>query len=203
MNFAIYACTLGGLADVRVLAELAASAEKAGFDGFFICDWMLPSAWPEGEPTAVADTQVALTAIALATSRVRFGAMVSPLPRRRPVKFAREALSLDRLSGGRLIIGAGSGHEVETEFEQLGEPKDARARADRLDEALCVLDRLLRGEEVSFAGVHVTVERTRLADPLAQTPRVPFWLGALPTDRGRCAVPHAGTASSPYAVISR
>lgn len=184
MNFALYACTLGELADVRLLAELAAGAEKAGYDGFFISDWMLPSTWPDGEPTAVADVQVALTAIALATSRVRFGAMVSPLPRRRPVKFAREALSLDRLSHGRLIVGAGSGHEVETEFGRLGEPTDARIRADRLDEALWVLDRLLRGEEVSFDGAHLSVHRTRLADPLAQTPRIPIWLGALP-DRPR------------------
>jgi len=106
--------------------------------------------------------------------------MVSPLPRRRAVKFAREALSLDRLSGGRLIVGAGSGHEVETEFERLGEPTDARIRADHLDEALQVLDRLLRGEEVTLAGKHVTVEQTRLADPVAQVPRVPIWLGALP-----------------------
>ena len=180
MKFALYAWNVGELADVRLLAGLAAGAEEAGYDGFFISDLILPSVWPEDEPAAVADVQVALTAIALATSRVRFGAMVSPLPRRRPVKFAREALSLDRLSGGRLIVGAGSGHEVETEFGRLGEPTDARVRADRLDEALSVLDQLLRGDEVSFAGDHLTVEATRLVDPLAQSPRLPLWLGALP-----------------------
>jgi alkanesulfonate monooxygenase SsuD/methylene tetrahydromethanopterin reductase-like flavin-dependent oxidoreductase (luciferase family) len=184
MKFAIYASNVGGLADVRRLAELASGAEETGFDGFFISDWMLPSASSKGGSTAVADVQVALSAIALATSRIRFGAMVSPLPRRRPVKFAREALSLDRLSDGRLVIGAGSGHEVETEFGQLGEPTDARARADRLDEMLQVLDGLLRGDEVSFAGEHITVRRTRLADPRSQKPRIPFWLGALP-DRPR------------------
>jgi len=184
MNFAIYACTAGGLADVRLLADLATGAEEAGYDGFFISDWMLPSVWPEGEPAAVGDTQVSLTAIGLATRRIRFGAMVSPLPRRRPVKFAREVLSLDRLSDGRLIIGAGSGHEVETEFAQLGEPSGARERADRLDEALAALDHLLRGEEVSFGGDHVTVKQTRLVDPLRQKPRIPIWLGALP-DRPR------------------
>ncbi|HWI70984.1 MAG TPA: LLM class flavin-dependent oxidoreductase [Baekduia sp.] len=184
MNHALYACNLGALADPRLLADLAAGAEEAGYDGFFISDWMLPTAWPDGGPAAVADVQVALTAVALATSRVRFGAMVSPLPRRRPVKFAREVLSLDRISDGRLIVGAGAGHEVETEFARLGEPTEARARADRLDESLAILNQLLRGEEVSFAGAHLTVEATRLADPLVQEPRAPFWLGALP-DRPR------------------
>jgi alkanesulfonate monooxygenase SsuD/methylene tetrahydromethanopterin reductase-like flavin-dependent oxidoreductase (luciferase family) len=106
--------------------------------------------------------------------------MVSPLPRRRPVKFAREASSLDRLSDGRLVIGAGSGHEVETEFGQLGELTDARARANRLDETLHVLDGLLRGDEVSFAGDHLAVHRARFCDPIAQKPRVPIWLGASP-----------------------
>jgi len=180
MRYAVYACTLGELSDVRLLAELASDAEQAGYDGFFISDWMLPSIWPDGHSAAVADTQVALTAIALATTRIRFGAMVSPLSRRRPVKFAREATSLDRLSSGRFIIGAGSGHEVGTEFGNLGEPTDARARADRLDEALHILDGLLRGEEVNVRGEHLTVADTRLADPVSQEPRVPIWIGALP-----------------------
>lgn len=183
MKFAIYACNVGPMADIRLLARLATAAEDAGFDGFFISDWMLPSGWTPDRPP-VADVQVALTAIALATTTLRMGAMVSPLPRRRPVKFAREVLSLDRLSAGRLIIGAGSGHEHQNEFTQLGEDSNAMVRADKLDETLNVLDGLLRGEEVNLDGDFVHVSHTRLTDPRAQLPRVPIWIGALP-DRPR------------------
>jgi alkanesulfonate monooxygenase SsuD/methylene tetrahydromethanopterin reductase-like flavin-dependent oxidoreductase (luciferase family) len=97
VRFGVYVPTFGEY-DVETLARLAGDVEAAGWDGFFIWDHL---AWtPDGEQE-LADTTVALTAIALATERVRFGALVTPLARRRPWKLAKETATLDRLSRGR------------------------------------------------------------------------------------------------------
>ena len=100
----------GEYADVRLLARLAVETEEAGWDGFWIWDHVHWSGEEDGEPRQPAvDTTVALTMIAAATSRVRFGPMVLPLARRRPWKVARELTTLDHLSGGRLTVGVGLG----------------------------------------------------------------------------------------------
>ena len=82
--------TLAEYADPHVLVELALAVERAGWDGFFIWDHLVP----DDPATPATDTQVALTAIAAATSRLKIGAMVTPLPRRRPHKVAREIATL-------------------------------------------------------------------------------------------------------------
>lgn len=92
--------TFGDFADVRALADLAATAEAGGWDGFFVWDHIR---WPWADD--LVDAWIAMTAIAIATERIRLGPLVTPLPRRRPAKVAREAVTLDRLSGGRLILG--------------------------------------------------------------------------------------------------
>jgi alkanesulfonate monooxygenase SsuD/methylene tetrahydromethanopterin reductase-like flavin-dependent oxidoreductase (luciferase family) len=130
----------------RVLADLAESAEEAGWDGFFIWDHMV------GE-TPFCDPTVALSAIALLTDRIRLGAMITPLPRRRPWKVAREMVSLDHLSGGRVIMGVGLGNPP-TEYSKLGEEPGARARAEKLDESLEIITGLWSGERFSHEGKH-------------------------------------------------
>ena len=98
----IFVAPFDELADPRVLARLAASAEEQGFDGFFLWDHVAYR-----EPVrALADPWVALAAIAVATEHVRIGPMVTPPARRRMHKLARETVTLDRLSGGRLVFGA-------------------------------------------------------------------------------------------------
>ena len=104
MRYALNLPAFGEFADVRALASLASEAEEAGWDGFFIWDHIQSEV---GMP--VADPWLALTAIALKTERIRIGALVTPLPRRRPWKLARETATLDQLSRGRLIVGAGIG----------------------------------------------------------------------------------------------
>jgi len=91
----------GELADPRVVADLAADAERAGFDGFFVWDHMY-----RAEPfRPVADPWIVLAAVATATETMRLGPLVTPVARRRPQKLARETTSLDQLSGGRLDEG--------------------------------------------------------------------------------------------------
>ena len=123
----------GACADARTLAELAHDAEEAGWDGVFLEDYILYQG-VSGTPTF--DPWVALAAMALRTNRILLGTDVTPLPRRRPWKLARETVTLDHLSNGRLVLGVGLGDSPETSFTHFGEVTDTRQRARMLDEAL-------------------------------------------------------------------
>ncbi len=176
MRFGLDVATSGPYADVRLLADLAAEAEAAGWDGFFVWDILLSD--DEADPgRPVSDPWVALAAVALATQRIRIGALMTPLPRRRPWQVARTVASLDQLSGGRVTLGAGLGYRAR-EYEAVGEEADPRVRAARLDEGLHLVDRLLRGETVTFDGTYHRVEALRLAPSPVQRPRVPIWTAA-------------------------
>src|SRR5919112_308253 len=154
--------------DARTLGQLAAEAEGAGWDGFFCWDHLLYDPLGRG----VADTTVALTAIALATERVRFGPLVTPLARRRPWKVARELASLDRLSGGRLTLGVGNGDDID--FAPVGDPAPARPRAAVLDESLLLLRRFLEDEDpVSHEGATYRISDVQLHATTVQ-PRIPI-----------------------------
>ena len=157
MKRAIDVAAFGELADPRVLADLAARAEERGWDGFFVWDHVNYRA----PVRAVADPWVALAAVACATSRVRIGAMVTPLSRRRVHKVARETVTLDWLSSGRLTFGAGLGSARNNELEPYGEVVDPRERAKLLDQGLDALARYWAGE----------------FEPLpVQRPRPPVWV---------------------------
>jgi alkanesulfonate monooxygenase SsuD/methylene tetrahydromethanopterin reductase-like flavin-dependent oxidoreductase (luciferase family) len=125
----------GELADPRVLAGLAAAAEERGWDGFFVWDHIVYRA----PVRAVADPWVALAAVACATSRLRIGPLVTPLSRRRVHKLARETVTLDLLSSGRLTLGVGLGSARNGELEPFGEVADPRERALLLDHGLADL----------------------------------------------------------------
>src|SRR5262245_21610270 len=117
MRRGIFLAPFGELADARLLAELAAGAEQAGFDGFFVWDHVDYRA----PVSALADPWIALAAIAVATERVVIGPLVTPPARRRIHKLARETATLDRLSRGRLVFGAGLGSDNSEEFSKFGE----------------------------------------------------------------------------------
>jgi alkanesulfonate monooxygenase SsuD/methylene tetrahydromethanopterin reductase-like flavin-dependent oxidoreductase (luciferase family) len=126
------------------VAELAARAEERGFDGFFVWDHVAYR-----EPVRrVADPWVTLAAVAVATERVTIGPLVTPLARRRPHQLARETVTLDRLSGGRLVLGVGLGSERSGEFAagRFGEEEDPKARARLLDDGLERLEAYWGGE---------------------------------------------------------
>jgi alkanesulfonate monooxygenase SsuD/methylene tetrahydromethanopterin reductase-like flavin-dependent oxidoreductase (luciferase family) len=170
MRFGVYVPTSNAY-DVPALTALAAETEAAGWDGFFIWDNIMATFDGTG---VLADTTVALTAIALATERIRFGALVTPLPRRRPWKVAKETATLDRLSGGRLVFGAGLGGRWDT--APVGEFTPARQRARLLDEGLEVLAALWGGEFVDHAGDHFRLDSARILPAPAQRPRIPVWI---------------------------
>lgn len=172
IRYAIGVPTVGEYGDPRLIADLARDAEASGWDGFFIWEHVLYH-----EPsTPVADSTVALAAAAMATERVRLGAMVTPVARRRPWKLARETASLDALSGGRLVLGAGLGSMAE-EYSAFGEDADPRVRAEKLDEGLEILAGLWSGAPLSFEGSHFRVTDAQMRPPPVQAPRIPVWVG--------------------------
>jgi len=164
------------------LIELGVAAEEAGFDGFFLWDHIVFSNRGDGPP--IIDPWLVLAVVAARTSRIRLGTMITPVPRRRPWQLARQTASLDRLSGGRLILGVGIGSPAYGDFGIFHEPSGDRARADMLDEGLAVLDGLWSGERFSYAGQHFTVDPVRFTPVPVQRPRVPVWVGGvLPATR--------------------
>lgn len=176
MKYAINVPNFGDYADARLTAALAQEAELAGWDGFFVWDH-INTAFEPGAP--MADPWVVLTAVALATERIRIGTMVTPLPRRRPWKLARETVSLDRLSNGRLILGVGLGYPPDHEFSALGEDADLRSRAARLDEGLAVLNGLWSGEAFTYHGKHYDLTDVQFRPPPLQRPRIPIWVAQM------------------------
>jgi hypothetical protein len=179
MKFGLTMPPIGPYSDPRYLADIAVEAEKAGWDGFFIWDHVIY--FSPYEPVVpmhpFVDPWIALAAIAMKTERVRLGPMITSLARRRPWKVARETVSLDLLSNGRLIMGVGLGAPPDLDFGSFGEDGDDRVRARKLDEGLAILDGLWSGEPFSFAGDYLTVREVTFVPKPVQSPRIPVWIG--------------------------
>jgi alkanesulfonate monooxygenase SsuD/methylene tetrahydromethanopterin reductase-like flavin-dependent oxidoreductase (luciferase family) len=171
MRYGILIPPFGPCADLTVLTSLAVDAEAAGWDGFFLWDDIT-----SGDPMPIADPWIAMAAIAVRTRTLRLGAMVTPLARRRPWKVAREAITLDHLSQGRLAVGVGLGAS-KSEFDDLGEEADPKVRAAMLDEGLDILAGLWRGEPFHYAGAHYHIRQAQFLPRPVQTPRIPIWVG--------------------------
>lgn len=176
MKFALNTPNMGTYGDVRQMVELAREAEAAGWDGFFIWDHIGSGRdWPD----EFADPWVTLAAMAAVTQRIKLGPIVTPLPRRRPWKLAREAVTLDRLSQGRLVLGVGIGTDRVREYSCFGEDGDPRVLGEKLDEGLEVLTRLWSGEVFSFHGTHYQLTDACFLPPPLQQPRIPIWVAGV------------------------
>lgn len=164
----LFVAPFDALADPRLIGDLAAEAEQAGWDGFFVWDHL-----QYGERVAeTADPWTCCAAIAMRTERLVLGPMVTPLPRRRPQVLARQAASLAVLSGGRFVLGLGLGDDWVGEFSAYGDEPDPKVRGRMLDEGLAVLAGLLSGEPVDHDGEHYAARDVRFRP----APAVPIWL---------------------------
>jgi alkanesulfonate monooxygenase SsuD/methylene tetrahydromethanopterin reductase-like flavin-dependent oxidoreductase (luciferase family) len=172
MKFGLDVAISGDFADPRKLAALAVEAEQAGWDGFFIWDVIFANQTME-EP--VVDPWVTLAAIAMQTQRIRIGAFMTPMARRRPWQVARQTATLDHLSNGRLVFGAALGYQA-LDFAPFGEDYDPKVRAEKLDEGLEVLTGLWTGETFRFHGEYYQVDNVKFAYKPVQSPRIPVWL---------------------------
>jgi alkanesulfonate monooxygenase SsuD/methylene tetrahydromethanopterin reductase-like flavin-dependent oxidoreductase (luciferase family) len=170
-----FVCTGGPALDQVRIAE---AVEEHGWDGFFTWDALSIAGMDTWDPWGL------LAAVAVRTSRIRLGAIVFAPARHEPATFARQVQTVDHLSGGRLVLPVGLGVSDDVAYSGLGRAVDVRERAERLDDALAILDAASAGGPVTHHGArHVTTDLT-LAPGTVQRPRVPVWVvGAWPSPR--------------------
>jgi hypothetical protein len=147
--------------------EFAIEAEAHGWDGFF--------AW---EPVYGVDPWVTLGGIAVQTERIKIGTLLTSPSRRRPWKLASEALTVDLLSGGRVILSVGLG-ATDSGFESMGEVTDRKIRAELLDESIDILTGLWGGQPFKYEGKHYQLDEFSFVHqppPPLQQPRIPIWV---------------------------
>ena len=174
MKFGIIVTT----GDPRSAADLAAEAEAAGWDGVFYWDGVALGDMDTYDPWVV------MAAMAMRTERVTLGAIVTPPSRRRPWKLARETMTLDRLSNGRLVLPVGIGALDDAAFGNVGEPTEAKVRAEMLDESLDILEGLWSGEPYAHEGRRYRFGPMTFRPTPVQQPRIPIWVvGAWPSER--------------------
>jgi alkanesulfonate monooxygenase SsuD/methylene tetrahydromethanopterin reductase-like flavin-dependent oxidoreductase (luciferase family) len=160
-------------------------AEELGFAHAWTYDhigWrdLVDGPWFDAVPT--------LAAAAAVTSRIRLGTLVASPNFRHPVPFAREVTALDDITGGRLVLGVGSGALQGFDNDVLGAPAPtARQRARRFAEFVELLDLLLREDRVTWRGDHYTAVDARSTPGCVQSPRVPFVVAALAPASARLA----------------
>lgn len=170
---AVYLPPFGPFGDPAVLVDLAVRAEAAGWDGVFLWDHVVGAVPP------IADTWTTLAAVAQATRRVLLGPTVTPLPRRRPWVVARQASTVSRLSGGRLVVGLGLGADETGDFSRFGEATDPATRSAMLAEGLDLMRAMWAGEAVEHAGAYY---RASLPATDAEPHHIPVWAAASTDD---------------------
>ena len=164
----------GDMLDSGPVGELARVAEDAGWDGFAFTEHPAPGLrWLETGGHQTLDPFVALSYVAAVTSRLKLLTYLSVLPYRNPMLLAKAAASVDLLSGGRFILGAGTGYN-KSEFFALG--VDFEERNALFDEALDVLPLHWSGEPFSYTGRHFSA-REVIARPRPPQQPIPVWLG--------------------------
>jgi alkanesulfonate monooxygenase SsuD/methylene tetrahydromethanopterin reductase-like flavin-dependent oxidoreductase (luciferase family) len=180
IRYGLYVPNFGRACSPQALVQLAVEAEDHGWDGFFLWD----SISGEDRKLPTVDAFTTLTAVATSTRRIRLGTTVTALPRRRPWKVARETVTLDHLSNGRLTLGVGLGSPPDQEFSRFGEDPSNNVRAAKLDEALEILVGLWGGKPFAYRGTHFTIKRTQFYPPSKQKPRIPIWVGGFWPHKG-------------------
>ncbi|WP_285107231.1 LLM class flavin-dependent oxidoreductase [Promicromonospora sp. MEB111] len=151
---------------------LAREIEEHGWDGYFTWDAInLGGEWamPVYDPFAI------LAAAAVVTERITLGAMVFAVPRHRPWELAQRALTVDRLSGGRLVLPVGVGVTDDRGFTSVpGQATELKDRAALLDETLAWLEKSWSGEEFEVSGGQITTGPFRFPEPPVNG-RIPVW----------------------------
>jgi len=181
LRYGVYLPPFGPFGDPKVLIDLAERAEAVGWDGVFLWDHLVYHELP------IVDPWTTLAAMAQATKTIRLGPMVTPLARRRPWVVARQASTLSRISGGRLILGTGLGSDQSGDFSRFGESTDVRTRASRNDEGLEILEAVWSARPYQHSGEHYRV----ILEPGTPIPHsIPVWVArsvAYPNVIGRAA----------------
>ncbi len=164
----------GDMLDAGPVAELAVTAERSGWNGFAFTEHPAPSApWLDAGGHQSLDPFVALAHVAAVTTELKLLTYLAVLPYRNPASLAKSAATVDRLSNGRFILGAGTGY-LKAEYFALGVDFDERNTL--FDEALDVLPRYWSGEPFDYTGTHFSCRATIGRPRPAQIP-IPIWIG--------------------------
>jgi probable F420-dependent oxidoreductase len=154
--------------------QVARAAEETGFMGFAFTEHPAPGVrWIQTGGHQTLDPFVALAFAAAATSRIRLLTYLAVVPYRNPLLLAKAAATVDRLSGGRFILGVGTGY-LKGEFRALG--VDFEERNQLFDEALDVLPLHWQGQPFDYKGIHFEA-REVIARPRPAQSRIPIWIG--------------------------
>jgi probable F420-dependent oxidoreductase len=175
MHFGVHLPHIGRKATPALIRRAAEQAEHLGFDDVWVSEHIIVPAGATYPPSPVFyEPVLTLTWAAAATSRVRLGTSVLVLPMRHPLPLAKELATLQNLSAGRLILGAGVGW-MEAEFAALG--ADFHQRGKRMDEGLALMRAVWTEDPVSFPTRHIeaAVQEMRM-QPLPCAP-IPVWIG--------------------------
>lgn len=154
--------------DLAGVARYARRVEELGFDSLWITE-NVHSRVPSLEPL------LTLSIFAAHTTRVSLGPAVLLLPLRNPVGLAHAIATLDRLSGGRVILGVGAGGDAPEGYQAYGVPREERG--SRSDEALEIMKKLWTEPSVSFSGRFNNFSDYSLGPRPTQKPHPPIWLG--------------------------
>lgn len=176
IDYGLVVPNVSDLAAPELLVEYAVAAEEAGWDGVFLFDHLI---WPfTADPDAyepAVDPWITLAGIATRTERLTLGTWITPVPRRQPWQLARNLATLDHLSDGRVLLGAGLG--TPPDFTTFGRAYDQRALGEAFDEALDVIAGVWCGEPFSYDGTHYTVDDAVMPPAPVQQPRIPIVIG--------------------------
>lgn len=151
---------------VAETVQYAVAAEGGGCDGVFVSD----SIWD-----GFSDPWTVLAAVAVQTTRIRLGTWITPIPQQLPWRLAHTLASLDQLSDGRMILGAGLG--TRWDHEMFGGTHDGPALGRRYDEALDIITALWRGDAPDHEGEFFSVSGGKLPVVPVQKPRIPIVIG--------------------------
>ncbi|HEY7416648.1 MAG TPA: LLM class flavin-dependent oxidoreductase [Ktedonobacteraceae bacterium] len=162
--------------DVHSIPEMAQEAEEVGWDGAFIPDCIAIET-PTVPPQPGYDPWIMLALMVARTQHIRLGTLLTPPSRRRPWKLARETITLDQASHGRLILPVGLGAAADDAgFYSVGEVMDTKGRAQLLDETLEILTGLWSGQPFHYDGKHYHIQNMTLLPAPVQSPRIPIWV---------------------------
>lgn len=172
----IFIPNFGSLADPENIVEYAIAAETSGWDGLFLADHLIDFAATEPtEHRPISDPWITLAGVATRTERITIGSYITPIARRQPWQLARNLATLDHLSQGRVMLGAGLG--TTPDFTSFGSEYDPPKLAEQYDEALEIIEGLWTGDPFSYDGEHYTVDKAVLRPVPVQEPRIPITIG--------------------------
>jgi len=164
-------------------------AEELGFDHAWLVDHLVDT---DGPPeNGCLEGWTLLAALAARTTRIRLGVLVSNNLFRHPALLLKEAVTVDHISSGRLILGLGTGWHADEHRRYGFDLPDPAERVDRFEEAVEIVTALMRQERTTFEGRYYRLDDARLEPPPVQRPRIPILIAAHRPRMLRIAARHA------------